>query len=84
MSSQEELGGNNPAIKRHFELQIKTLLQNAPIEMQRSWKHFYKSKTKRTEAAGAMTARNYVEYIFNSISLTVVHDKLHFIIHIDE
>jgi hypothetical protein len=33
------------------------------------------------EAAGAMIARNYVEYI----SLTAVHNKLHFIIiHIDE
>jgi hypothetical protein len=25
-----ELGGMNPVIKRHYELQIKTLLQNAP------------------------------------------------------
>jgi hypothetical protein len=36
------------------------------------------SKTKRIEAAGAMTARNYIEII----SLTVFHNKLHFIIHI--
>jgi hypothetical protein len=36
-----ELGGINPAIKKHYELQIKTLLQNAPIEMQMtSWKGF--------------------------------------------
>jgi hypothetical protein len=33
----------------------------------------------RGEAAGAMIARNYVEYT----SLTVVHNKLHFIIHIE-
>jgi hypothetical protein len=39
-----------------------------------------KSKTKKTKAADAMIARHYVEYI----SLTVVHNKLHFIIHIDE
>ena len=38
VNSHGERGGNNPAIKRHFELQIKTL-QNAP-EMQTSWKHF--------------------------------------------
>jgi flagellar basal body rod protein FlgF len=29
INSQGEIGGMNPAIKRHFELQIKTL-QNAP------------------------------------------------------
>jgi hypothetical protein len=30
INSQGELGGINPAIKKHYELQIKTLLQNAP------------------------------------------------------
>jgi hypothetical protein len=30
---------NNPAISKHFELEIKTL-QNAPIEMQTSWNGF--------------------------------------------
>jgi hypothetical protein len=35
-----ELGGINPAIKKHYELQIKTL-QNAPRrEMQTSWSPF--------------------------------------------
>jgi hypothetical protein len=29
-SSQEALGGLNPATKKHLELQIKTLLQNVP------------------------------------------------------
>jgi hypothetical protein len=38
-----ELGGINPIIKKHFELQIKTLLQNAPIrDAQTSWNGFYK------------------------------------------
>jgi hypothetical protein len=47
MNSQGELGGINPAVKKHFELQIKTL-QNSPIEMQTSWKGFEsKRKTKR-------------------------------------
>jgi hypothetical protein len=31
-----ELGGMNPIIKKHYELQVKTLLQNAPIETQTS------------------------------------------------
>jgi hypothetical protein len=30
INSQGELGGMNPAMKRHLELEIKTLLQNAP------------------------------------------------------
>jgi hypothetical protein len=30
INSQGELGGMNPAIKKHLELEIKTLLQNAP------------------------------------------------------
>jgi hypothetical protein len=34
---------------------------------------------KEEAEAGAMTARNYVEYT----SLTIDHNKLHFIIHID-
>jgi hypothetical protein len=38
-----ELGGINPVIKKHFELQIKTLLQNARLEMRMlSWKGFCK------------------------------------------
>jgi hypothetical protein len=39
MNSQGELGGINPAVKKRFELQIKTL-QNSLIEMQTSWKGF--------------------------------------------
>jgi hypothetical protein len=30
INSQGELGGMSPPLKRHLELQIKTLLQNAP------------------------------------------------------
>jgi hypothetical protein len=33
INSQGELGGMNPAIKRHLELEIKTL-QNAPRDAQ--------------------------------------------------
>jgi hypothetical protein len=32
VNSQEELGGMNPVVKRHFEPQIKTL-QNAPRDV---------------------------------------------------
>jgi hypothetical protein len=32
VNSQGELRGMNPVMKRHLELEIKTLLQNAPIE----------------------------------------------------
>jgi hypothetical protein len=36
INRQGQLGGINPAINRHFELEIKILFQNAPIEMWRS------------------------------------------------
>jgi hypothetical protein len=39
VNSQGELGGMNPVIRRHLELEIKTL-QNVPIEMQTSWSPF--------------------------------------------
>jgi hypothetical protein len=32
VNTQGELDGMNPAVKKHYELQIKTL-QNAPIEI---------------------------------------------------
>jgi hypothetical protein len=32
VNTQRELDGMNPAVKKHYELQIKTL-HNAPIEM---------------------------------------------------
>jgi hypothetical protein len=67
----------NPAVNEHFKLQIKTL-QNAPRDAADKLKALLKVKRKGKEAAGAMTARNYVEYT----SLTLVHNKLHFIIHI--
>jgi hypothetical protein len=31
---------NSSAVKKHYELQIKTLLQNARIEIQRNWNAF--------------------------------------------
>jgi hypothetical protein len=36
----ESLSRMNPAIKKHLELEIKTLLQNAPRDAEISWKHF--------------------------------------------
>jgi hypothetical protein len=34
----------NPATKKHCELQIKTVLQNAPIEMQLNWRELLKQR----------------------------------------
>jgi len=31
---------NSSAVKKYYELQIKTLLQNARIEIQRNWNAF--------------------------------------------
>jgi hypothetical protein len=42
-ASQRMIGEqqNNLAVNRHFELQIKTLLQNAPRDAEnKSWKRF--------------------------------------------
>jgi hypothetical protein len=68
----------NPSIKRHLELEIKTL-QNAPRDVDKL-ERLLRLKERQKEEAGAMTARNYVEYT----SLTLVHNRLHFIIQIDE
>jgi hypothetical protein len=55
--------GMNPAVKKHFELQIK-MLQNAPRDVDKL-ERLLRLKERQKEEAGAMTARNYVEYIFN-------------------
>jgi hypothetical protein len=49
MNSQGEVGGINPAIKRHYELQIKTL-QNAPRD-EGKLKALLKVKERQNEEA---------------------------------
>jgi hypothetical protein len=61
VNSQGE--GMNHAIKRHLELEIKTL-QNAPRDVDKL-ERLLRLKERQKEEAGPMTARNYVEYIFN-------------------
>jgi hypothetical protein len=50
INSQGQLGGMNPAIKRHFELQIKTLLQNAPKDVDKL-KQLLKRKQREEQEA---------------------------------
>jgi hypothetical protein len=54
VNSQGELGGSNPVIKRHFELQIRTL-QNAPRrDVCREVGTAFESKRKREKEQEAM------------------------------
>jgi hypothetical protein len=46
-----ELGEINPVIKRHFELQIKTLLQNAPRRDPDKLERLLKIKERQKEEA---------------------------------
>jgi hypothetical protein len=49
VNTQGELGGMNPAVKKHYELQIKTL-QNAPRDAEKlEW--LLKKKEKAKEEA---------------------------------
>jgi hypothetical protein len=49
INSQGELGGINPAIKKHYELQIKTL-QNAPRDPEKL-ERLLKSKERQKDEA---------------------------------
>jgi demethoxyubiquinone hydroxylase (CLK1/Coq7/Cat5 family) len=49
VNSQEELGGMNPVVKRHFEPQIKTL-QNAPRDVDKL-ERLLKVKERQKEEA---------------------------------
>jgi hypothetical protein len=50
INCQGQLGGMNPVIKKHFKLQIKTLLQNAPRDADKlEW--LLKIKERQNEEA---------------------------------
>jgi hypothetical protein len=54
----------SPPLKRHLELEIE-ILQKAPRDADKLERLLKVKEREKQEAAGAMTARNYVEYIFN-------------------
>jgi hypothetical protein len=64
------LGGMNPVIKKHYELQIKTLLQNAPrdadklerllkIKQRQKEEAMYMEDTQRLVTEGLKCSRLY-------------------------
>jgi alkaline phosphatase D len=58
INNQGGIEGMNPAIKRHFKLQIKTLLQNAPIETQINCVLYYHPINLNHQY------QNYYQYLF--------------------
>ena len=51
INSKGELGGMNPVIKKHYELQIKTLLQNAPRDVDNKLERLLRIKQRQKEEA---------------------------------
>jgi hypothetical protein len=70
--SQGALGGPNHAIKRHFKLQIKTLLQNAPRNADRFERLLRLKEREKEEAMHIEDTHKKVSYIREIEMLKVV------------
>jgi hypothetical protein len=70
INSQGELGGINPVIRKHFELHIKTLLQNAPRDADKKLELLLKVKERQKDEA--MYRRTDKRLITEIEMLTVV------------